>query len=141
MIDKEGVHMTNEQRLWSDRVVFVAAIFTGFGAAHLIDDFLFGVSTEIGIPNNISQIMALAFFAALTGLTALAARGRRQSYLGLIIIGILLALAELLKHVPEILAASYYRSGALSVSFVFGLLVSSIVTAAVAFRAWQISKV
>jgi uncharacterized membrane protein len=64
-------------RRWSNRVVAVSSIFAGFGAAHLIDDFLYGVPAEFNLTNPPTQFLALAFFIALTGLIALAARGRR----------------------------------------------------------------
>ncbi len=34
---------------WSNRVIVVSSIFAGFGAAHLIDDFLFGVPAEFNL--------------------------------------------------------------------------------------------
>jgi len=122
-------------RRWSNRVVAVSSIFAGFGAAHLIDDFLYGVPAEFNLTNPPTQFLALAFFIALTGLIALAARGSRASYQGLITIGLLLALADTLKHVPEIVGSVSYRSGAASIFFSIGLIVSGLATAAVAWFA------
>lgn len=122
-------------RRWSNRVVAVSSIFAGFGAAHLIDDFLYGVPAEFNLTNPPTQFLALAFFIALTGLIALAARGSRASYQGLITIGLLLALADTLKHIPEIVGSVSYRSGAASIFFAIGLIVSGLVTAAVAWQA------
>ena len=119
-------------RCWSNRVVVIASIFAGFGAAHLIDDFIYGVPAEFNLSNPPTQFLALAFFAALTGLIALAARGSRASYQGLITIGLLLALADTLRHVPEILRSATFRSGAASIIFSVGLIVSGLVTAFVA---------
>lgn len=129
--------MNQQQQLWSNRVTLLAALFAGFGAAHLIDDFIYGVPTEVGLPNDLTQVLALTFFVALTGLTALAARGSRQSYLGFITIGTLLALAELLKHIPEIKAVSSYRSGFWSVAFVWGVFFTGVAVALTAWRARQ----
>ncbi|MGB2896834.1 MAG: hypothetical protein WBB65_11800 [Anaerolineales bacterium] len=122
-------------RRWSDRVVAVSSIFAGFGAAHLIDDFLCGVPAEFNLANPPTQFLALAFFVALTGLIALAARGTRASYQGLITIGLLLALADTLKHIPEIVGSTSYRSGTASIVFSLGLIVSGLVTALVAWLA------
>ena len=119
-------------RCWSNRVVVVSSIFAGFGAAHLIDDFLYGVPAEFNLSNPPTQFLALAFFAALTGLIALAARGSRASYRGLITIGLLLALADTLRHIPEIVGSVIFRSGAASIIFSVGLIVSGLVTASVA---------
>ncbi len=123
------------RRRWSNRVVAVSSIFAGFGAAHLIDDFLYGVPAEFNLSNPPTQLLALGFFVALTGLIALAARGTRASYQGLITIGLLLALADTLKHIPEIVGSVSYRSGAASIFFAIGLIVSGMVTAAVAWFA------
>jgi hypothetical protein len=123
-----------DNRTWSNRVVCTAAVFAGFCAAHLIDDFLYGVPAEFHLSNTTSQVLGLAFFVALTGLIALAARGSRQSYLGLVVIGLLLAAADTTKHVPEMLAPGPYRSG-WSVVFSLGLIVSGLATAAVSYGA------
>ncbi|MCK5635468.1 MAG: hypothetical protein KAI06_10285, partial [Anaerolineales bacterium] len=107
----------------------------GFGAAHLIDDFLYGVPAEFNLTNPPTQFLALAFFVALTGLIALAARGTRASYRGLITIGLLLALADTLKHVPEIVGSTSYRSGTASIIFSLGLIVTGLATAVVSWFA------
>jgi len=122
-------------RRWSNRVVAVSSIFAGFGAAHLIDDFLYGVPAEFNLTNPPTQFLALAFFIALTGLIALAARGSRASYQGLITIGLLLALADTLYHIPEIVGSVIFRSGAASIFFSVGLIVSGLVMATVAWLA------
>jgi len=122
---------------WSNRVVTVSSIFAGFGVAHLIDDFLYGVPAEFNLTNPPTQFLAIAFFVALTGLIALAARGSRASYRGLIIIGLLLALADTLKHIPEIAGSGSYRSGTASCVFSIGLIVSGLATAVVAWLAMR----
>ena len=50
-------------RCWSNRVVVVSSIFAEFGAAHLNDDFLYGVPAEFNLSNPPTQFLALAFFA------------------------------------------------------------------------------
>lgn len=120
---------------WSNRVIVVSSIFAGFGVAHLIDDFLFGVPAEFNLSDPPTQFLALAFFVALTGLIALAARGTRASYQGLITIGLLLVLADTLKHLPEIIGSVTFRSGAASIFFSVGLIITGLVMAAVAWLA------
>lgn len=122
---------------WSNRVIVVSSIFAGFGVAHLIDDFLFGVPAEFNLSNPPTQFLALAFFVALTGLIALAARGTRASYQGLITIGLLLALADTLKHLPEVIGSVNFRSGAASIFFSVGLIIAGLAMAAVAWLALQ----
>ncbi len=50
-------------------------------------------------------------------------------------IGLLLALADTLYHVLEIVGSATFRSGAASIFFAIGLIVSGLVTAAVAWLA------
>ena len=119
----------------SNQVVVVASIFAGIGVAHLIDDFLYGVPEEFNLSNEAAQVLGFAFFLALTGLISLAGRGNRRSYLGLVIIGLLLAVADLTKHVPEILAAGTFRSGWISVFFSTGLILSGVILALVSINA------
>jgi hypothetical protein len=126
-----------DNQAWSNRVVLAASIFAGFGVAHLIDDFLYGVPAEFNLSNEAAQVLGLAFFAALTGLAALAGRGSRKSYLGFTIIGGLLALADVLKHLPEILRVGPWRSGLASGTFSIGLIVSGVVVAVISYLAWR----
>ena len=127
--------LTATHRRRSNRVAAVSSIFAGFGVAHLIDDFLYGVPAEFNLSNPPTQFLALAFFVALTGLIALAARGTRASYQVLITIGLLLALADTLKHIPEIIGSMRYRSGTASIVFSIGLIVSGLATTSVAWFA------
>jgi uncharacterized transporter YbjL len=95
-----------DQTRWSNRVIVVSSIFAGFGVAHLIDDFLFGVPAEFNLTNPPTQFLAFAFFVALTGLIALAA-----------------------------IESGTFRSGAASIFFSVGLIISGLVMAAVAWFA------
>ena len=124
-------------RVWSNRVVAAASIFAGFGVAHLVDDFLYGVPAEFNLTVVASQVMGCAFFAALTGLIAMASRGSRRSYAGLMIVGALLALADTLNHVPEMMRAAVYRSGSFSQGLAIGLIASGLATAVVSYGAWR----
>lgn len=121
--------------VWSNRVVFVAVIFVGFAVAHFVDEFLFDVPAEFNLSNEISQVLGFIFFSALVGLVALSARGGRSSYTGLMVIGCLLALADALKHIPEMLKPDPFRSGFVSIFFALGMIVTGLSTAAVAFLA------
>lgn len=126
--------------MWGNCVVAVASIFAGFGVAHLVDDFLYGVPAEFNLTVVASQVMGWAFFAALTGLIAMASRGSRRSYAGLMIVGTLLALADTLKHVPEMIRVEVYRSGLSSQGFAIGLIASGLGTAVVSYGAWRSSR-
>jgi hypothetical protein len=129
----------DRSRAWSNRVVGVSSLFAGFGVAHLIDDFLYGVPAEFNLPVVAARVMGGVFFVALTALIALAARGSRRSYAGPAIIGGLLALAGTLRPVPEMAGASVCRSGFLSAAFAVGLIASGLATMPVSLRAWHVT--
>ncbi len=119
----------------SNKVLIAGSIFAEFGAAHLIDDFLFGVPAEFNLANEIAHWLGPAFFAALAGLIALAGRGSHQSYYGLALIGLLLALADSLAHLPKVLSPGVFRSGFSSVLFSLGLIASGIFLAYISILA------
>jgi hypothetical protein len=112
-----------------------AALFVGFSAAHLIDEFLWGAPAEFHLSIEAASILALVFLTSLAGLLASACRGRRAGYVGLAIAGILIAVADALKHVSEILAPGHWRSGAVSEFLALGLTLSAVFTAGASVRA------
>ncbi len=85
-------------------VVICGTLFSGFAAAHLIDEFVWGAPAEFHLSVEWALILALVFIVALVGLVTAAARATRASYLGLTIIGLLIAIADTLKHAMGILA-------------------------------------
>ena len=74
--------MSDENRTWSNRVVVVAVLLTGFGAAHLIDDFLYGTPTDFGLTNEFGQVLVIGYFIITSWLMVQAARGRKIGYMG-----------------------------------------------------------
>ena len=111
--------------------------FVGFSAAHLIDEFLWGAPQEFHLPVETTLILALLFVAALAGLLAGAAMRRPTSIFGLGLIGALIAVADVTKHGPEIIAAGPWRSGLVSMLLAVGLTLSASLTALFAFAAWR----
>ena len=91
----------NQSNKWSKRVVVAAILLTGFGAAHLIDDFLYGVPADFGLSNMISQVLAVIYFIITSLLLALVARGCKAGYIGNMGLGLFLLLADMLKHGSE----------------------------------------
>jgi hypothetical protein len=111
--------------------------FVGFSAAHLIDEFLWGAPQEFHLAVGTTLILALLFVTALAGLLVGAAMRRPTSIFGLGLIGALIAVADMSKHGPEIIAAGPWRSGSLSVLLAAGLTLSAVLTAAFGFLAWR----
>ena len=111
--------------------------FVGFSAAHLIDEFLWGAPQEFHLAVGTTLVLALLFVTALAGLLAGAAMGRPTSIFGLGLIGALIAVADIAKHGPEIIAAGPWRSGLVSILLAVGLTLSASLTALFAFVAWR----
>ena len=127
----------NEGKRWSNRVVVAAILLTGFGAALLIDDFLYGVPADFGLSNAVSQVLAVIYFIITSLLLVLAARGAKAGYIGNLGLGLFLLLANLLKHGTEGLFSGPWRSGLFSRGLAFSLMLTSIGLIIVSYGAWQ----
>ncbi len=117
---------------WHRLTLLSAVAFVSFSAAHLIDEFVWGVPAEFHLSVEITEVLALLFVLSLTGLAIAAARGSRVGLAGLALAGILLVVADVLKHAGEILEAGPWRSGAVSTFLAIGLTLSALSTAVAA---------
>ncbi|HEX2997150.1 MAG TPA: hypothetical protein VHP14_20175 [Anaerolineales bacterium] len=123
---------------WSNRVVVAAVLLTGFGATHLIDDFLYGLPADFGLSNELSQAVAVVYFIATGLLLVLASRGSKAGYIGNMGFGLFLLLADSLKHGSEGLFSGSWRSGWFSRSLAFSTLLLSIGLVVISYRAWRL---
>ena len=130
----------DQNHVWSNRVVGVAAIMVGFAVAHLIDDFLYGVPGDFGLTDPPVQALAGVLFAILAVLIALAARGRAAGFLGTACFGAFLFAADTAKHVDEVLFDHPYRAGLISKAFEVGLMLSGLALAVVSYAAWRSTR-
>jgi hypothetical protein len=112
---------------WSNLVIGVGLALVLFSAPHLIDDFLYGIPEEFGLTNQQTQILAGIFHVQLIVFFVLAARKQKAGYYGLIFWGIFLALAGILKHLPEILKSEPYWSGPFSETLIIGMIFAGII--------------
>jgi hypothetical protein len=113
-----------------------ATLFTGFAAAHLIDEFLWDAPAEFHLSTEFTLLLALAFMTSLAGLLASAAAGSGVAFGGLALIGLLIALADTLKHVVEIIQDGPWRYGTVSEFLALGLTLSALLTAVTAGGVW-----
>ena len=127
----------DQNKKWSNRVVVAAVLLTGFGAALLIDDFLYGVPADFGLSNGFSQVLAVVYFIITSLLLVLAARGSKAGYIGNLGLGLFLLLADVLKHGSEGLFAGPWRSGLFSRSLAFGVMLIAVGLILVSYGAWQ----
>lgn len=126
--------MSQSER-WSNRVVAAAVLLTGFGAAHLIDDFT--AYRLILVSNEFGQVLTVVYFTITSLLLVLSARGNRAGYIGNIGLGLFLLVADMLKHSSEGLFSGLWRSGLFSQSLAFGVMLTAAGLVVVSYGAWQ----
>ena len=113
---------------------------TGFGAAHLIDDFLYGVPVDFGLSNPVTQVPALLYFLITSWLLVLAVRGQKAGYISNMILGLFLLAADMTKHGMEGMFWGPWRTGLFSRFLSFGVMWIGLWLAIVSYRAWQAAK-
>lgn len=113
--------------------VLLYLILGTFAIPHLIDDFLFGIPEEFGISDQSAQILAGVFTYIYMGLLILLAEGRRAGLYGAMAMGVFLALAGILKHIPLMLRPGPYWSGTFSEALILGLILSGLACGLAAF--------
>lgn len=110
-------------------VIILYLVLAFFAIPHLIDDFLFDIPAEFGISVHLSQFLAGIFILIHLGILIPLARGKRGGVIGAISMGIFLALAGILKHIPLIIQPGPYWSGWFSEGLIFGMIISGILLA------------
>ena len=125
---------------WGNQVVLAAVLLTGFGAAHLIDDFLYGVPADFGLSNPVTQVLALLYFLITSWLLVLAVRGQKAGYIGNMVLGLFLLTADMLKHGMEGMFWGPWRTGTFSRFLAFGVMGISLWLVVVSYKAWQAMK-
>jgi hypothetical protein len=115
--------------------VVIAAVFVlAVGSGHLVEDYLHGVHTGFGLSEPVGMILAIVYYALFTTLIVLAARDQRAGYIGLLAMGIFLALAEIVYHGPQIVFEWPYRNGLFSKGLEMAVMAGSVVMAGLAAR-------
>jgi len=115
--------MTRIKHIYVESITFYLAL-AFFSIPHLIDDFLFDIPAEFGISVHFSQFLAGIFILIYLGILIPLARGKRGGVIGSISMGIFLALAGILKHIPLIIQPGPYWSGWFSEGLIFGMILS-----------------
>jgi len=111
-----------------------------FSIPHLIDDFLFDIPADFGISVHLSQFLAGVFILIYLGILIPLARGKRGGVIGAISMGIFLALAGILKHIPLIIKPGPYWSGWFSEGLIIGMIITGIVLAITGIISLRITK-
>jgi hypothetical protein len=125
----------DDDRKWSNRVIAAAVLLAGFGAAHLIDDFLYDIPADLGLSNELGQALAVVYFGITSLLLVLAARGNKIGYAGNLGLGPFLIAADITKHGQEGMFAGPWRTGLVSRVFAFGVILASVALVGVSYGA------
>jgi hypothetical protein len=97
-----------------------------FAIPHLIDDFLYGIPDDFGISNITAQVLAGVFIVIYLIIFRDLILGKRRGTMEAGAMGLFLALAGILKHIPLILLPGPYWSGWFSEGLIFGLILSGL---------------
>lgn len=112
---------------WDQRVVFLSLLLLFFTIPHTLEDFATGEPAETGIPAPLlSLVISIIFSLQSLGLFWLGKKLRR----GLVVhvgIGFFWPIASGIAQLPTILSETPYRSGAISVFYVGGIIVVGII--------------
>ncbi len=122
---------------WRQRVVILSLVLLFFTIPHTLEDFATGEPAEAGIPASIlSLVISIIFFLQALGLYWLG-QERRRGVVVHVGIGLFWPVASGFAQLPTILNETPYRSGAISVFYVAGmilvgilLLIASVITLA-----------
>ena len=112
-------------------VIYLYIILAFFSIPHLIDDFLYDIPLDFGISVHLSQFLAGIFIVIYLGILILLVEGKKSGLYSAMGMGIFLALAGILKHIPLILKPGPYWSGWFSESLIVGMIISGIMLAAI----------
>jgi hypothetical protein len=115
--------MNNISPKWTRRVVILSLLLLFFTIPHTLEDFATGEPAEAGIPVLLlSTVVSIIFFLQAIGLFWLG-QGRRRGLIVHAAIGLFWSLASGIAQLPTILSGTAYRSGAISVIYVVGIIV------------------
>jgi hypothetical protein len=115
-----------------DKLVIPLYILLGFfSIPHLIDDFLYGIPEEFGLRVHITQILSGVFIVLFLLILWGLALDKKSGNIGGMSMGLFLALAGILKHIPLMIKPGPYWSGWFSEGLIIGMIVSGLTLAAV----------
>ena len=111
---------------WAQRVYFLSLLLIFFTIPHTLEDFATGEPAEAGIPAPIlALVISIIFSVQALGLFWLGQKRRRGLFVH-VVIGMFWPIASGLAQLPIILSETPYRSGAISIFYVGGMIVMGI---------------
>jgi hypothetical protein len=110
--------------LWTGGMVILSLLLFFFAVPHTLEDFALGEPAKNGVSAQVLALVVAGLFA-LQGLALFwAGQGERRSYFIHAGLGLLWLLAAGVAQLPVIFTASNYRSGFISILYVFGMIVT-----------------
>jgi hypothetical protein len=107
-------------------VLALYLVLAFFSIPHLIDDFLFGIPAEFGLSVHLTQLLAGVFIVLYLAILIPLSQGKRPGVYGAMGMGIFLALAGILKHIPLMIQPGPYWSGWFSEGLIIGMILSGL---------------
>lgn len=105
------------------RVVYLSLLLLFFTVPHILEDFATGEPAQAGIPWPLLALVVSTFIALQAlGLHWLGREQRRGLWVH-VVIGLFWPVASGFAQLPTILSGAPYRSGAISIFYVAGILV------------------
>lgn len=131
--------MVNPRRL-NNLILLNGAVLVGVAIPHLIDDFLYGIPEEFGLPNVAAQALSGLFSVLLIWTFAEVGRQNRIGLISAGFLGIFLALAGILKHVPLMLKPGPYWGGLFSEMLIIAMILSGLSLFSLSLYALRMNK-
>ena len=131
------VRIANE---WQEWVVGSAAALVGFSAAHVIEDFAYGVPARVGLELAPAATLVGIVFALHVIFIGLAAASRTAGYLGNGLFGAGWLAVVGAEHLGELLYTWPYRTGWPSKLMILGVMISGAVLLTSSLAAWCRSR-
>jgi hypothetical protein len=108
---------------WGQRVVVLSLLLLFFSIPHTLEDFATGEPAKAGVPAPIlSLVVSTVFFLQAIGLFWLGQKRRLGIFIH-VAIGLFWPIASGIAQLPTILTETPYRSGAISIFYVGGMIV------------------
>lgn len=125
--------------VWVQRVVFLSLLLLFFTIPHTLEDFATGEPAERGIPAPLlSLVVSGVFFLQALGLYWLGRRRRAGLFVHLGI-GLFWPIASGFAQLPAIISETPYRSGAISILYVVGMIAVGLLLCGAALLALRAS--
>lgn len=131
--------MVKSRRL-NNLILLNGAVLVGVAIPHLIDDFLYGIPEEFGLTNVAAQALSGLFSVLLIWTFAQVGRANRPGLISAGFLGIFLALAGILKHVPLMLKPGPYWGGLFSEMLIITLILSGLSLFSLSLYALRMNK-